>query len=232
MSEPFTGPDARTAEPVTLINLFTVPPGESEAFLHHWRRSARIMAAQPGFVRARLHRALDEDVELRFVNVAEWASGTAFDRARTDREFLAESRRVLDEPQLHISGRPAPYRVALDVHTGDPRPDDRPVTLINPFTVLPAEAERFLQVFRDSSRIMAAQAGAFGGHLYRALDDAVEFGFVDVARWADRTAFERASADPEWRASTQCWLDDPRLHVTARPALYELAVEVHPGDEP
>lgn len=218
MSEPFTGPDANVAEPITLINLFTVPPGESEAFLHHWRRSARIMAARYGFVRARLYQAMDDTVRFRFVNVAEWASGVAFDRARTDPDFLTESRRVLGEPGLHITGRPAPYRIAFDVKAGDRpdrghdgRPRSGPVTQISPFTVPREESDRFLRHLWDVSPVTSTRMGFMGGRLYRSLDDGVEFSFVDVGQWTDETALDRA---------------------TARPAPYQVAFDVHPGAEP
>src|SRR4051794_8372085 len=103
MSELDTGPDALVGEPVTLINLFTVPPAESERFLRRWRDNARIMAAQPGFVHPRLHRALDDGVQFRFINVAQWASGIAFDRARANPEFRSEAQRVFDDPHLHVT---------------------------------------------------------------------------------------------------------------------------------
>jgi heme-degrading monooxygenase HmoA len=77
-------PSAYVDEPVTLINAFTVPPEESERFLHRWKDNARIMAGQPGFIRARMYRSLVDDVELRFINVAEWGSGKALDAARAD----------------------------------------------------------------------------------------------------------------------------------------------------
>ena len=36
----------------------------------------------------------------------------------------------------------------------------------------------------------------------------------------------------DWRASMQRMLTDPDLHVTARPSVYEVALELHPGDIP
>ncbi len=95
MTKLYSGPDALVAEPVTLVNLFAVP-AETEQFLDPWRNSAGIMAAQPGFVRAHLYQALDDAVEMLFVNVAHWDSGTAFDQARANPEFRAEGQRVLD----------------------------------------------------------------------------------------------------------------------------------------
>jgi heme-degrading monooxygenase HmoA len=113
-------PASEAGEPVTLINAFTVPPDESERFLDRWKGNARIMAGQPGFVRARMYRSLAGDAELRFVNVAEWASGKALDQARANPEFRASVQRLLDDPDLHVVPRPAVYEVAVDVRPGDP----------------------------------------------------------------------------------------------------------------
>ncbi|MFF8379993.1 antibiotic biosynthesis monooxygenase family protein [Streptomyces sp. NPDC015661] len=120
MSHPVILTDALVDEPVTLINAFTVPVGESERFLHRWKDNARIMARQPGYIRARMYRSLVDDVELRFVNVAEWETGKALDAARANPEWRASMRRVLDDPDLHVTPRPAVYQVAFDVHPGDP----------------------------------------------------------------------------------------------------------------
>ncbi len=104
---------------VTLINAFTVPVEESDRFLERWTDNARIMAQQPGFVRAVMYRSLDDQAELRFVNVAEWESGTALDGARTNPEWRASVERVLNDPELHITARPVIYRTDLDVRPGD-----------------------------------------------------------------------------------------------------------------
>jgi heme-degrading monooxygenase HmoA len=120
VSQPVTLTDALVSEPVTLINAFTVPPDESERFLHRWKDNARIMADQPGFIRARMYRSLVDDVELRFINVAEWDSGKALDEARANPEWHASMHRVLDDPDLHVTPRPVVYQVAIDVHPGDP----------------------------------------------------------------------------------------------------------------
>jgi heme-degrading monooxygenase HmoA len=102
-----------------LINAFTVPLEESERFFERWKDTARTMARQPGFLRARMHRALANDPELRFVNVAEWASEEALARALAVPEFRAHAQRVLDDPDLPIVARPGVYQVAIDVHPGD-----------------------------------------------------------------------------------------------------------------
>jgi heme-degrading monooxygenase HmoA len=106
-------------ESVTLINAFTVPPQESEHFMRRWKDNARIMAGQPGFIRARMYRALVDDAELRFVNVAEWKSEKALSGARANPEFQASVQRLVNDPELHVTPRPAIYRVAVEVHPGD-----------------------------------------------------------------------------------------------------------------
>jgi heme-degrading monooxygenase HmoA len=103
-------------EPVTLINAFSVPAEESERFLHRWEQSARIMAHRPGLIRARMYRSVVDDAELRFVNVAEWASRELLDDATANPEFRAAVQRMLDDPDLHVTPRPVVYEVAVEVY--------------------------------------------------------------------------------------------------------------------
>jgi heme-degrading monooxygenase HmoA len=119
MNQPPTLTDALVAEPVTVINAWTVPVEESGRFLDRWKDSARIMASQPGFIRARMYCSLSDQAELRFINVAEWDSGTALDKARADPRWRASVEREVSDPGLHIIPRPAVYQVAVDVHPGD-----------------------------------------------------------------------------------------------------------------
>ncbi|MFC0435010.1 antibiotic biosynthesis monooxygenase family protein [Kutzneria buriramensis] len=102
--------------PVTLIKNYAVPAAEAEHFVEVYRENARIMSTQPGFVRSRLHRALADAPEARFVHVADWSSGTALDRATANPEWLASLRRMFDDPGLHITSEPAAYRVAVELH--------------------------------------------------------------------------------------------------------------------
>jgi heme-degrading monooxygenase HmoA len=119
VSEAVRQTDALVSEPVTLINAFTVPPEESDRFLQRWKDNARIMARQPGFIRARMYGSLVDDVELRFINVAEWDSGKALDQATANPEWRASLQRFLDDPDLHVTPRPVVYQVTIDVHPGD-----------------------------------------------------------------------------------------------------------------
>ncbi len=74
---------------VVLINPFEVDAGSDDEFLAAWDRAAQYLSAQPGFVSARLHRALTPDAKFRFVNVAEWASPQDFKAAVATEEFRA-----------------------------------------------------------------------------------------------------------------------------------------------
>ena len=123
MSQRPTPVEAPVSGPVTLINEFTMPAGEADRFLRRWQDSARVMVRQPGLIRARMHRSLTgDDVQLRFVNVAEWESGSAFTRAQANPEFRASVQRMLDDPDLHVTARPGVFQVAVELHPGDSLP--------------------------------------------------------------------------------------------------------------
>ncbi|WP_394834916.1 antibiotic biosynthesis monooxygenase [Pendulispora rubella] len=110
---------ANVDQAVTLINAFTVPVEESEQFLFRWRDNARVMAAQPGFIRAVMYQSLDSAAELRFIQMTAWESGTALDNARVNPEWRDAVQRMLDDEKLHIKARPVVYTVALDVFPND-----------------------------------------------------------------------------------------------------------------
>ncbi|MEV6443075.1 antibiotic biosynthesis monooxygenase family protein [Amycolatopsis sp. NPDC051716] len=104
-------------EPVTVIKYYTVPAGEAGYFVERYLENARIMSAQPGFVRSRLHRPLADAPEVRFVHIAEWSSGSALDKATGNPEWHASLRRMFDDPGLHITSEPAGYRVVVELHS-------------------------------------------------------------------------------------------------------------------
>jgi heme-degrading monooxygenase HmoA len=77
------------------------------------------VTGQPGLIRARLDRCLDDNAELRFINVAEWQNRDALEAATATAEFRAPTQRMLRNPGLHIIPRPVLYRVAPGLHPGD-----------------------------------------------------------------------------------------------------------------
>jgi heme-degrading monooxygenase HmoA len=107
-------------QPVTLINLFRVPSGESERFLERWKDNAGVMIGQPGFIRLRLLRSLVDDAETRYINVTEWASGADLERGYANPQWQASVQRLLKDPEIHVTAEPRVYEVALELH---PRED-------------------------------------------------------------------------------------------------------------
>ena len=114
---------------------------------------------------------------------------------------------------------------ALESKTGV----EAPVTLIKTYAVPAAEAEHFIEVYRENARIMATQPGFIGSRLHRALDDGPEARFVHIANWNSGTQLDKATANPEWRASLHEMFSDPSLHITSAPAAYRVVVELHPS---
>lgn len=108
--------------PVTLINAFSVPMTQQDRFLSRWKDNARLMASAPGFIGARMLRAMSDQVELTFVNVAEWESGAALDQARRNPEWLASIQRLINDPELDAKARPMVYQSVVDVTPGDELP--------------------------------------------------------------------------------------------------------------
>ena len=74
-----TSTAAATHQGVTIINVFTVPPGRSAEELLQLLRNAttEVMQGQPGFLSATLYVSLDAT---QVVNMAVWESEAAFGR--------------------------------------------------------------------------------------------------------------------------------------------------------
>jgi heme-degrading monooxygenase HmoA len=92
-----------TSSSVTLINLFEVEPDEDEQFIAGWQAAREQLNRRPGYLDTTLHRAIQPDVDFRFVNVAHWASADAFQAAITNRAFRAVA-------HLPYPGNPSLYQ--------------------------------------------------------------------------------------------------------------------------
>ncbi len=77
--------------PVILINPFEVDPAAGDDFVRSWRVAADYMKRQPGFIAARLHRALGPNARFQFVNIAQWESPQHFMSAVQTDEFKSLS---------------------------------------------------------------------------------------------------------------------------------------------
>ena len=67
---------------LTLVNLFTVPAGEEDAFEARFKAVCEALEGMPGFEGTELHRnAGVGDPSYAFVNIARWASAEAWREA-------------------------------------------------------------------------------------------------------------------------------------------------------
>ncbi len=100
--------------PVTLINVFEVPTEHVDMFIAQWRESAALMSTKPGFLDARLHRALSSETRFQLVNVAHWESREALEAAAADTEFQQRRSAATADSRVPISTNPAVYQVAVE----------------------------------------------------------------------------------------------------------------------
>jgi heme-degrading monooxygenase HmoA len=76
------------AEPVILVNVFTLAKEDEASFLETWGDDAAFMKRQPGFISTQLHRALGDSPT--YLNYAVWESNAHFRAAFTHPEFRAK----------------------------------------------------------------------------------------------------------------------------------------------
>ncbi|KAB0480089.1 antibiotic biosynthesis monooxygenase [Vibrio sp. IB15] len=67
-----------SANPVVLINTFSVEPAHEAATLAYWESARDVLVQQPGYISTTLHRALSTDATYLYVNVANWESQKHF----------------------------------------------------------------------------------------------------------------------------------------------------------
>ena len=72
---------------VIVINPFEVPKGNEEQALAMWDKFAEYFRKQPGYVSAKLHRAINPDTRFHLVTVAEWESPDHFMAALNNPEL-------------------------------------------------------------------------------------------------------------------------------------------------
>lgn len=63
-----------TIEPVTVVNLITMPAAAADAFVHGWQNTTAPLRDAPGFRGTRLLRALSPEDPYQVINVAQWDS--------------------------------------------------------------------------------------------------------------------------------------------------------------
>ncbi|MCU0965511.1 MAG: antibiotic biosynthesis monooxygenase [Burkholderiaceae bacterium] len=75
------------ADPVVLVNLFSVAEADIPALMAAWEKDALWMKQQPGFLSTQLHRAIGGS--LMFMNYAVWESVDSFRTAFTHPNFVS-----------------------------------------------------------------------------------------------------------------------------------------------
>jgi heme-degrading monooxygenase HmoA len=186
------------------VNAFEVPPEADEPFIGGWERARDFLATKDGFTATALHRALREDADFRFVNVALVDSPEAWRQAIGDPAFPGG--------RMPFRAHPGLYEVVQEHGTPDGREG---VVLINPFEV-PAEADAaFLQGWNAARDVLTAQQGYLGTRLHRSLG-AADFRFVNVARWSSPLMFARALQQPEFQQTAGA------MPFPSHPALYQV----------
>jgi heme oxygenase (mycobilin-producing) len=103
-----------THQPVTLINVFEILADQVDTSIARWRQRATFMATQPGFLDARLHRALTKQARFQLVNIAHWESHQALHDANaiTDTEFQQHIQAAT--AATAITANPATYQVVAE----------------------------------------------------------------------------------------------------------------------
>ena len=92
------------AEPVVLINPFTVPADKLDETLAMWEQARNFLQQQPGYISTALHQSIATDAQYRLINVAQWQSVEAFKTA-TDKmrreAMLPRIEGVVPHPDLY-----------------------------------------------------------------------------------------------------------------------------------
>lgn len=187
---------------VILIDAFEVPPPADDAFAADWERARQFLAAAGAVTSIALHRALRDDVALRFVDVAAVESPATWRDAVRDPGF----------PGAAMPFRAHPGLYGVDAEDGEPDGAGG-VLLICPFTVPAADDERFAAGWNGVRELFAPRQGYLGTRLHRSLGEA-DFRFVAVVRWSSPLMFARALQEPETEQAIAA------MPCAGRPALY------------
>jgi heme-degrading monooxygenase HmoA len=181
-----------------VIIAFEVPPDADADFIAAWEHTRDRLVTIP-LSGMTLHRALREDVDFRFVAVAQVDDRRAWEEAISDPLPFISHAGVYEVVREH--GQP-------DVTGG--------VVLINPFEVPPDADEPFLTGWDGARPVLAQQQGYLGIRLHRSLA-LTDFRFVNIARWSSPLMFARALKRPEFTDAVAAmpFLSHPALYTPA-----------------
>ena len=152
---------------LTFITAFEVPPSEDDAFLTSHVTSGT------------MHRALREDADFRFVDVAGAGSPD------------------IPNGSTGFASHPGVYEAIRS----DASPDVEGGVLRIEVLEVPDAGERLIEAWEGARDVLAQQQGWIGRRLYRAVAPA-EFAFVAITRWSSPLMVQRAAARPEFVEAT------------------------------
>ena len=92
---------------VIVINPFEVSEGNEERAIEMWDQFAAYFRKQPGYVSAKLHRAINPDARFHLVTVAEWESPDHFMAALNNPELS----NIVEAATDHSPNYPGLYEV-------------------------------------------------------------------------------------------------------------------------
>jgi heme-degrading monooxygenase HmoA len=95
---------------VTLINVFSVPPGKETEFVKWWQDVKANITAQEGFVSGQFHRSIRPESRYNFINVAIWEDEEVYWKAYE--KSVTPMKAKLE--QLGVEMVPALYQVAFE----------------------------------------------------------------------------------------------------------------------
>jgi heme-degrading monooxygenase HmoA len=92
---------------IIVINPFEVQKGKEEQAIETWDRFADYFRRQPGYVAAKLHRAVGPDARFHLVTIAEWESPDHFMAALNNPEL----QKIAEAATDHSPNYPGLYEV-------------------------------------------------------------------------------------------------------------------------
>jgi heme-degrading monooxygenase HmoA len=95
-----------------------------------------------------------------------------------------------------------------------------PLTLINVFEIAAEDIDGFLNGWQKRLEMMSAKQGFISAQLFRAVSQDTRFQLVNVAQWATKDDFARATSDEGFRHSQQAGAEAIGASVRANPGLY------------
>jgi heme-degrading monooxygenase HmoA len=95
---------------VTLINVFSVPKGQEDAFVKWWQDVKADITSQPGFISGKFHRSLKPDSKFNFINIAIWENEEIYWKAYEKSVTPMKAKLA----QLGVEMVPALYHVAFE----------------------------------------------------------------------------------------------------------------------